>query len=283
MLKKVLITGGTGFIGSNLIKFLGNEYYFINIGRNENVYCENVLWNLVDDLDEMQIDNVDIIIHCASIVGKDASSKSDYIDINVKSTLRLLEFCARNNIKKFILISTGGVYGLNENILNENDICNPNEIYSLSKFFSEKISELYKNKISIVVLRMFFPYGEGQNGRLLTNLTHNLINKNKITINKNGKPIINPIHIIDVVNIMKHIIESDCKGTFNICGNELISIKELCIKIAKELNISNYNFVYNTDSVSNLIGDNRKVCRMFDYNMKISIDKGIKLFLNSFS
>jgi len=281
MSKKILITGGTGFIGRNLINSINTENHIINIGRNKNSMCDNIFWNLKDNLDSLLLNNVDAIIHCASIVGNENINKSQYIDINVKSTLELLEFATKNKIKKFILISTGGVYGFSKKILDEKDSCNTKEIYSLSKYFSEKVCELYKGKISIVILRLFFPYGEGQKGRLISNLCNNILKKKKIMLSKKGQPIINPVHIFDVVNIIKNIIKNDLEGTFNICGNELISIEQICTKIAVLANIDDAKFIYSDNDIDNLIGNSKKICRTLNYDMKINLDEGLRLFLMS--
>ncbi|HEY8889244.1 MAG TPA: NAD(P)-dependent oxidoreductase [Clostridium sp.] len=281
MSNKILITGGTGFIGGNLINSINTENHIINIGRNKNLICDNILWNLEDKLDGLFLNNVDIIIHCASIVGNQNISKSKYIDINVKSTLELLEFGLKNNIKKFILISTGGVYGFSKKTLFENDICNAKEIYSLSKYFSEKLCELYKDKISIVILRLFFPYGEGQKGRLISNLCNDISKKKKIMLSKNGQPIINPVHIADVVNIIKNIIENDLDGTYNICGNEFLSIEQICRKIAVIQNVDDVQFTYGDNDVDNLMGSGEKIRKALNYNMQINLDEGLKTFLMS--
>ena len=281
MSKRILLTGGTGFIGSNLIKSLRNENNITNIGRNKNPLCDNIFWNLEDGLNNLEIDDIDIIVHCASIVGNVNIIKSKYIDINVKSTLELLEFCIKNKIKKFILISTGGVYGFSKKNLVENDICNVKEIYSLSKFFSEQVCELYKDKLSIVILRLFFPYGDGQKGRLISNLYDDICKKKKIMLSKNGQPVINPIHIFDVVNIIKNFIEYDLEGTFNICGNEFFSIEQLCRKIALIENIDDPQFIYGDNDIDNMMGSNKKVCMALNYKMQVNLDEGLKSFLIS--
>lgn len=281
MSKRILITGGTGFIGSNLINSINVNNNIINIGRNENPLCDNIFWNLEDGLDNLLLNDIDIIVHCASIVGNINISKSKYIDINVKSTLELLEFCIKNKVKKFILISTGGVYGFSKKLLDETDVCNAKEIYSLSKYFSEQVCELYKDKLSIVILRLFFPYGNGQKGRLISKLFDNTLNKRKIILSKNGQPVINPIHIFDVINIIENIILNDSNGIFNICGNEFISIEQICNKIALIENIDAPQFIHGDNNIDNLMGNNKKICMSLNYNMKINLDKGLESFLIS--
>lgn len=277
MSRKILITGGTGFVGSNLIHSLMNNYEFISIGRSKNNLCNNIYWDYNGNLSQKINTRIDLVIHCASIVGNSNLDKSQYIDVNVKSTLELLEFCFKNNVKKFIYLSTGGVYGYNNNEFSEDAECNPLDIYSMSKFFSEKLCSLYNDKISIIILRLFFPYGIGQNGRLISSLISKVLKGEEITLNKNGYPIINPIHIIDVSNIISKLLEIECSGIFNICGDECISVEDLCKKIAFNYNVERINLVYNNNYCTNLIGCNKKVCDFLNYKMNIDLDTGIKL------
>lgn len=279
--KNILVTGGTGFIGQNLIKSLSHNYEVINLSRSNSSLCNNnVCWNFKDNLNDKINYSIDTVIHCASIVGNSTSSKSDYIDINVKSTLELLEFSSNNGVKKFIYISTGGVYGYSEKALTESSECNPSDIYSLTKYFAEQLCNLYKDKFSVVILRLFFPYGNGQRGRLISNLINSIAKDEAVMLNQFGFPIINPVHVFDVVNILERLIEVECSGVFNISGNERISIENLCNKIALTLGKDNLSFIYNDKRVTNLMGSNASICNLLDYKMKIGLDTGIKSIIN---
>lgn len=281
MNNNILISGGTGFLGSNIIYSLRNKYNFTNIGRGTNKYCNNLYWNLYTPITNTMKNNIDVIIHCASIVGNNELDRDKYIDINVKSTLNLLEYGKSKNIKKFIYISTGGVYGYGDNKFKETDECNPKDLYCLTKFFSEKLCNLYSDNFEVVILRLFFPYGNFQSERLISNLVKNVIEKNEIVLNNDGKPIINPINIIDVVNIINRIIEMDCNGIFNICGNEYFSIQDLCNLIANMLNIHRVNYVFSGKSTQNLMGDNSKVLKLCNYKNSVDLERGLKEYILS--
>lgn len=277
MSKNILISGGTGFVGSSIIDILKDKYKFINIGRHANISCDNLYWDLKLPILETIEDDIDIIIHSASIVGNTDQSK-EYIDINVKSTLELLEYGKRKGIKKFIYISTGGVYGYGDKKFIETDECNPNDLYNLTKYFSEKLCQLYKDNFSIVILRLFFPYGNTQRRRLISNLVENIINQKEIVLNESGLPIINPIHITDVISIIKMIIDRDCEGIYNISGDENISIKDLCNLISNITNTKNVRYNYNGNNVKNLMGDNSKISELCNYRCGVDLEKGIKAY-----
>ncbi|WP_160670083.1 NAD(P)-dependent oxidoreductase [Clostridium sp. C8-1-8] len=277
---QLLITGGTGFIGSSLVKAVNSIYDITNIGRNRNPICSNIYWDLKTPLSKLPINRIKAVIHCAAIVNDKSYRNDKYIDVNVKSTLDLLDFCIENSISKFIFLSSGGVYGFNESPLSENQLCNPQEIYTLSKYFSEKLCDLYKNKLSITVLRLFFPYGQGQNNRLISNLFSNVISHKTITLNKSGSPKINPIYIDDVINIIKIAIECNLPGTFNVCGDEIVSIEELCHKIALVCGEKNLNLSFKDTYVKSLIGNNLKLISSFNYKPKFNLSYGLTSYFN---
>lgn len=276
--QKILITGGTGFIGRNLIKLLNDSYSFINIGRNENNICKNIFWNLKDNLNHNIIpDDISIIIHCAAIVGSNSKlTKADYIDINVKSTLYLLELAINKKIPRFIYVSSAGVYGYKDNQCYEDDNCEPFDIYGVSKYMSELICNLYNNSIDITILRPFFPYGEDQKGRFLQIIFNNLYKNKSITLNQSGLPRISPIYITDLIKAIKLIIEKKVYGTYNISGIDSLSIQEICDFLIKTFNLNDVQYKYTNIVTKNLMGDNRKLNNIITFHPQISLKEGLK-------
>lgn len=279
MSKNILISGGTGFVGGSIINRLKENYHFINVGRNSNKYCDNLYWDLKLPIVEARECNIDIIIHSASIVGSSGQTK-EYIDVNVKSTLELLEFGKKKGIKKFIYISTGGVYGYGDKKFVETDECNPGDLYSMTKYFSEKLCKLYKDDFNIIILRLFFPYGNKQRRRLISNLVENIINEKEIVLNESGLPTINPIHITDVINIIKMIIDMDCEGIYNISGDQNISIKDLCELISDITNTKNVKYMYNGNNVKKMMGDNSKINELCNYKCRVNLEDGIRSLIH---
>jgi UDP-glucose 4-epimerase len=275
----LLITGGSGFIGTHLVNSLNSIYNITNLGRNKNPLCNNIYWDLKTGLDYVPIPHPHTVIHCASIVNSHNSDNYEYIDINVKSTIALLEFCVKNSVKKFIFLSSGGVYGYSKDALSEDNRCNPEGIYLLSKYFSEKICTLYKDKLNIVIIRPFFPYGEGQKGRLISNLFYDILNNNVISLNKDGYPKINPIYISDLIDILKLLIENDVSGIFNACGHDVISIEELCKKIANLTDKKDLKLSYKESNVGNLLGSSQHLYATLGYKSDTTIEQGLTYYL----
>lgn len=273
----IIVTGGTGYVGSHIINKLRQNYRCIHLGRNFSNICESIIWDGYSELNEdIFKQDIDSIIHCAAIVGTNNKvSQAEYIDINVKTTLYLLQFGQKKMVNNFIYMSTGGVYGFRENEITEENICKPEGIYNLTKYFSELLCNQYSKTLPITILRLFFPYGSYQKDGLINKLIRSVRASKEIELNQNGLPIINPIHIDDVCDMVKIIVDTKKTGIFNVCGNEPLSVMELCERICKELNMD-VKFGFNNRNISNMFGSNQKICNELNYNLKLTLSTGLE-------
>ena len=174
---RLLITGGAGFIGMNVIDRLifDNEITTIDnlsTGFRENIHkeCKFIYGNCADDdLINNLNDNYDAIIHIAGQSGGEGSFDDTVYDLNAnaKSTLLLLNLAIRNNCSRFIFISSVAVYGgINgTGYYSEESELNPNTFYAVNKLTSENYLRLYNKyyDINTTTLRLFNCYGPGQN------------------------------------------------------------------------------------------------------------------------
>lgn len=168
-MQRVVITGGKGFIGSNLIKHLKEEKYKIKIltrGKTfikDNLEYQNVNYHNIKSTTQA-LKDCDIIIHLAATLF--ARSKKEYIKENVITTRNLVESSNLNKIKKFIYISSlaAGGPSIDENkAINEEVKENPVSYYGLSKLLSEKELMNLRN-IDYVILRPPIVYGPKDDG-----------------------------------------------------------------------------------------------------------------------
>ena len=232
----ILITGGSGFIGSNYINYLFKEYenkIIVNIDRLD--YCSDV--NNVDinlnlsnkyffyksDISNfdflchiMELHNIDTIVHFAAQTHVDNSfcNSVQFVVDNVVGTNYLLEICRKyNKIKKFIHFSTDEVYGevdLNHNGCNEKSLLNPTNPYAASKAGAEFIarSYYYSFKLPIVITRCNNAYGPNQfNDKLIPKFITHLVNNEKCTIHGDGKSLRTFIHTDDISSAVDVIIK----------------------------------------------------------------------------
>jgi UDP-glucose 4-epimerase len=185
-MRKVLVTGGAGFIGHHLVKVLieanTNVTIIDNLSNSNKQFleelenkrhCENVMFHNEDIRNIEAISNIfkeenfDACIHLAAKVSVQDSiiRPFDTIDVNVRGTLNLLEACSNNNVNNFFFASSAAVYGNPRTLpLSEDMAPEPISPYGASKVAGEALVSSYKSKIkNCVNLRFFNVYGEGQN------------------------------------------------------------------------------------------------------------------------
>ena len=165
---KILITGGTGFIGSRLVESLSKDNKLIVLSRkkiksqNKNIiFLEGSLEDKNSLLNATK--SVDIVIHCAALLGGSLVSYNDLERVNVLGTKNLLDACLINNIKKIVHISSVAVFGIFDGIVNEKTICKPFSDYDKTKYDSEKlVIDYFKKGLDFVIIRPSMVYGPGE-------------------------------------------------------------------------------------------------------------------------
>ena len=254
-----LITGGTGFIGSCIVKKLLELSSTVNIkiyDINTNSSIQSTQVELIKgdilDLENLKkhTNNIDVLIHCAAICGIDTIKKDPLktIEINFKGTENILKCSKFHNIAKTILFSTSEVYGkycigYNEDCKVEVEPINVNErsIYQISKLLGETYGYIYHKMfgLNITAIRPFNIYGPGQIGEgAIKIFIENAIKNENIYINGSGKIIRSWCYVDDIVNCVLQAINKCEKYNIYNVGNStnIISIKDLAKKIIKLAN-----------------------------------------------
>ena len=186
---KIFLTGASGFIGKNLIKFSLKKGHFIFANtshRNKKKY-KRLKW-LFGDFDKnwkKELKKSDILIHLAAGGVNQQKFSNDIYDTNIFKSLNLLQNAIRAGCKKWIIVSTSSEYGKNLKIKkNEFDIKTnriPDNDYGMSKaILSDQCENLAKKfKCQVRIMRIFPTFGKGENKkRLYPSLIH-AIKKNK--------------------------------------------------------------------------------------------------------
>lgn len=199
-MKNILITGGAGFIGSNLSEYLFNKGYNIIVvddlstGKITNLSNFKVKFYKKDVLDINKINfkkKIDIIIHLAAkaeiLISKD--NENIYAKSNLNALQSLLNFASKKKVKKFIFASSASIYGdtMNKKI-SENFSSDPKHFYAYTKLIGEKMIMNYSkiNKFDYTIFRFFNIYGKKSTAVVAKFIAQKLQNK-KITIFGNGK------------------------------------------------------------------------------------------------
>ncbi len=256
-MKKILITGGLGFIGSKIINKLDRSKYSITIVDNKST---NITDNFKDckflnlDLSDKNIlnkkfnESYDIVLHLAGQSSGPASIEDPIKDVqlNILMTVNTILLSRKLNIKKFIFASTFAVYGdSSKEVLSENDYCFPKSIYAISKKSSEEYIKVlcHEYNINYIILRMFNVYGEGQdlnrdNQGIVKIFLKQVKENNLINVKGSVKRFRDMVHVDDVVNawIISIVNDNIENKTFNVGTGKKTTIQELIQSLGKIYN-----------------------------------------------
>ena len=254
---KYIVTGGAGFIGSNIVKKLvarGDNVTVIdnlNTGKEENLAAvSDKITFLKDDilnlgLLEQETDGIDGIFHQAALASvQDSFSKpEEYNDVNVNGTENILKLAKQNNFK-VVYASSSSVYGNPEKIpIKESDSKNPINPYAETKLEKEELAIKYsKMGVKVIGLRYFNVFGKGQSKEyagvlklFLERIRDNLPPK----INGDGSQFRDFVFVEDVADANIMSMDSNIDHEFfNVGTNTSITILDLAKTIIKFSNLN---------------------------------------------
>ena len=299
MSKHILLTGGTGFIGSNLVEELLNQNQKIIILKRSfsntwriNEFFEND--NLIlKDIDKISLENIfsqyniEGILHLAAFSQRThkSHSVSEMIDSNIKFPTNLLEYSINSNCKYFINTGSFFEYEFSKTPIHENSKFKAFNLYGSTKIAFENILKYYSNNYDMKCcsLKLFTPYGPKDDvNKILPYLITNSIRKNNITIKSPNKKL-DFIHVKDIANayitVMNNIHKFNTYESYNIGTNISTSIKKVFIIIEKYLG-KNDNVTFGNQEEDHIQCCNNKIKEELNWNYKINLEEGIKLTID---
>ena len=245
--KRILITGATGLVGSSLLNDLHEEYDpFALVRTKPTDYYNNVTYfefNFEGGPLPINLPNeMDIIIHLAqSNHMRDFPSHAvDIFNVNVDFTAKLLDYGQKSGTTHFIFTSTGGIYGSSLEPCRE-DLAiqlpqGPLGYYFSTKYAAENLVKAYSSLMSVHILRPFFIYGKNQkNDMFIPRLIENIKKENEITLQGENGILVNPVHVSDVVKLIKAGLLINESLTINVSGPNILSIREISEIIGKQI------------------------------------------------
>lgn len=262
--KKILITGGAGFIGTNLTNYLIQEYpnttitIFDNFTNNyknfENKFKKEIISRKIilvkcslKNIDQLlkETNCIDLVFHLAANSDIAQSINNPLIDFEgTKITSNLLECCRINKVKKIIYTSGSGVYGDSTNLLKEENIkyINPVSFYGASKLACEALMSAYSNmyNINISIFRMANIIGSfSTHGVIFDFLKKLKANKSKLQILGDGKQNKSYLYIDDLISAFFCVLKKQKKNydVFNVSTDELITVNGIAKIIFQVLKI----------------------------------------------
>jgi UDP-glucose 4-epimerase len=293
-LKKILITGVTGFIGTHLIPQLIENHKVVGISKNKIKSSKNFISSSVDITNKnFKIKNkFTDIIHMAahSDVNYCNLNPTKCYELNVKSTQKMLEI-ARKNDSNFIFLSSSHVYGNPiKQPITENSLCNPSTHYASSKRMSEILCETYAKTygLDIQVARLFSVYGpKSPKSNLIFNIIDQIINNSKIILG-NTYPKRDFIFISDVIIGLTKILNSKKKGfqIYNLGSGKSTSVENIvknCLDISnKKLKIISLKEKRRENEITDIQANISKMKKEFKWKTEISLKKGLEITYNHY-
>ena len=249
---RYIVTGGAGFIGSNIVKKLvarGDDVTVIdnlNTGKEENLksvidkitFLKDSILNR--ELLEKQSQNIDGIFHQAALASvQDSFSKPDeYHDVNVNGTENILKLAKKNDFR-VVYASSSSVYGNPERIpIKESDKKNPINPYAETKLKKEQLAIKYSEMgVKVIGLRYFNVFGKGQSKEyagVLKLFLERIRDKLPPKINGDGTQFRDFVYVEDVADANIMSMDSDINhGFYNVGTNTSITILDLAKTIIK--------------------------------------------------
>ena len=314
-MKRFLITGGAGFIGSHLVDRLlatnvehitvvddFNDFYDPQIKRaNIRRHLEDPRYELteVDIRDQNALDQAlantqfDCIVHLAARAGvrPSLSQPQLYNETNVNGTLNLLEFARQHNIKQFVFGSSSSVYGINAKVpFSEDDpIRQPISPYAATKGAGELLCHTYSHLYGIrcICLRFFTVYGPRQRPDLAIHKFARLITEGKaIPVFGDGTTRRDYTYVDDIIDGVVGAINYDKSHyeVINLGESRTVELRELIALLEKELDaraIINRQPPQPGD-VPQTFADITKARKLLGYNPSTQIEDGLRKFVDWF-
>lgn len=241
----ILLTGATGFLGSHLLEALLNQGYSIVILKRS----VSSLWRIEHlvgqyksyDVDVQSISEIfeheiiDVVIHMATLYRKfdNGNEVSDMLASNVTFPTEIVEAAVRKSLKGFINTGTFFEYDCSRLPIDENAPITPFNFYAKTKLAFETILKTHSNKIMVNTFRLFSPYGEKDNQKLVPMIIQKALKGDTIELSE-GLQKIDLIYVRDIVAAYMKAVERILSGTlqpeyevFNLGSGIPLSIRDI--------------------------------------------------------
>lgn len=297
-MKKVLVSGATGFIGANLTRRLVKENYEVHILVRKG----SDVWRIKDIISKLYIHKINllekqrlsklmhdikpnVIFHLANLglYGGVDSPIEEYIKINLVGTNNLIESTHNTNYECFINTGSSSEYGDKLSPMKEVNVCQPSTNYALTKLASTLYAQAYakKNKKPLATLRLFSPFGPFDHpARFISQMILKLLKSEEISI-KSPQDVRDYIFIEDVVNAFLACMKSSDRLSgeiFNIGSGKQTSIITI-LNLLRNLIRSKSKINYGSSSKKDKIvwqADIKKAKQKLGWEPKIALTQGVE-------
>ena len=301
---KILVTGGAGFIGSQVADAFISEGHKVCIidnlstGNEKNIIPKAKFYKLgINDPEILKIfekEKFDVVNHHAAQIDVRKSVSDPIFDanVNILGTINLLQSCVKTGVKKFTFASTGGaIYGEQEYFpADENHPVNPVSPYGITKLTIEKYLFFYKKEygLNYTVLRYANVYGPRQNplgeAGVVAIFVNKLLQNENPTINGNGKQTRDYVFVQDVVKANLLTVNDETSTIYNVGTGIETDVNEVFMKLnnlAGGTAEEKHGPAAKGEQLRSVISS-EKIFNKFNWKPSVKIDEGLKMTFDYF-
>lgn len=276
---RVLITGHTGFIGSNMFDFLkkkGIEVVGYSRSTGQDIFNLKELKKFVR--------SSDLVYHFAGYTkpGESVTNPVKAVETNVKGCLNILEVCKECNTP-MIYPSSCEIYGNSKKPIKEEATLNPPNPYAASKAAADRLCFSYyiSYGMDVKIVRLFNPYGPRQQlNKIIPTFYFQAINGENITVFGKGKDTRDYVYISDIVNglwMARRLSPGDVVNLATGKATTNLEIARLMIKLTdSKSKIIFVDYPKEFGNIKNQVGSFEKAKKLLGWRPKIKLDEGIK-------
>lgn len=269
-MNKILLTGASGFIGSNIYTQLLRQNFYVDciIRKKSDKFQNTIIHNLKHEFNMNYRNNYDCIIHAAAVSPKKNINFDDYYYDNIVATKNLIDFANKNKVKKFIFLSSISALGeINDKLINSyTPVCNPLD-YGLSKLICERLLLSKKNKFKSLSIRLPGVLGKNSVRNLLTEIMSKVKSNKDIDIYNPDSKFNNCVDVIELSNFIVELAEHKITNNdvFPIGAAKSLKIIDIVQKIINKVGSTSKIRIINKDILSFRISN---ACAIKKYNYK---------------
>jgi UDP-glucose 4-epimerase len=298
---KILVTGGAGFIGSNLSRLLVNKGHEVVVldsllrGNKLDKETFSKIKFFKGDVRSRQLvleasKGCDVIFHFAAVLGVDivADNPVETMDVEVVGTRNVVEASETNNVKYILYASTSGIYShsaIVKNALSEEVMVDPRTSYAMAKRYNEiyLASHHEERGINVISIRFFNVYGWNQDNRMVVpRFFEQCKDQEDITVFGSGDQTRDFTYIEDTINACYKLIGIKGSHIVNIANESEWTISELANEI-KGITKAESNITY-IDApkkrydyeVERRVGSSNKLMKLTGYKPDTALKEGLK-------
>jgi len=299
---RCLITGGTGFIGSHIVRKLRNEGAEVAVllrpdrvprRINELVPSLKLLYgdlgNIHEIKDQIKAYKPEVVVHAGwgGVVKDKRNDFDQQIKTNLNGSLEFLKICVEAGCSNWIGLGSQAEYGPTNEVLVEDLHPNPDTLYGAAKLSLGILSQVFCKSVSVrqVWLRLTAAYGPMDDPSHLIPYVITTLIKNEVPALTRGEQRWDYLYIDDIVNaVWLTIMNEDVKGIFNLSAGKSTEIRKLCESIRNYINaellLGFDQIPYREEERMVLLASNQRFCQTARWSPITSLEEGLEMTID---